>query len=157
MKVLFLCTSNSARSQMAEAVFNREAKGEHTAFSAGSAPAKSINRYAADVLKRHGHDVNAMKPKHLREFLNKDIDIVITLCDSMKEECPDFGPDTIHAHFGTADPESFQGTDTEIQKQVNKVFAEISNRIDLFLFVLKKGQSKEKMREAIKKVGTAEQ
>ena len=145
MKILFLCTGNSARSQMAEAVFNREAKGAHTAFSAGSSPNPEVNPHAIEVLKRHGYDTDNLKPKHMDQFINEDIDIVITLCDKMKEHCPTFPAHPIYAHFGSIDPAAATGTEAEVQQVFNKVFAEISNRIDLFLYVLKHKESKQEV------------
>lgn len=142
MKILFLCTGNSARSQMAEAIFNRKANGKHIAFSAGSHPNDMVNPHAIEVLKRHDYDTENLIPKHLNQFLNEDIDIVISLCDKMHEQCPTFPNKPIYAHFGFNDPAAMTGTESEIQPVFNKVFAEISNRIDLFLVIMNKNISR---------------
>lgn len=142
MKVLFLCTGNSARSQMAEAIFNREAQGVHTAISAGSHPKSEINPYTIEVLKRHDFDTEDLHPKHMNEIINEDIDLVITLCDKMKEHCPTYPNKPIYAHFGFADPAAAKGTEFEIRQEFNKVFAEISNRIELFLHIINKNMTK---------------
>ena len=142
MKVLFLCTGNSARSQMAEAIFNREAKGSHTAISAGSYPNPEVNPHAIEVLKRHEFDTDHLHPKHMNQFSHEDIDIVITLCDKMREHCPTFPNKPIYAHFGSIDPAAALGTEFEIQQVFNKVYAELSNRIELFLYIMNKNMTK---------------
>ena len=76
-KVLFLCTQNSARSQMAEAILNDKGKGKFIAFSAGNQPADDINIYAKIVMKEMGIDISNYKPKSIQQFLNEEFDLII--------------------------------------------------------------------------------
>ncbi|MCM4078771.1 arsenate reductase/protein-tyrosine-phosphatase family protein [Paractinoplanes hotanensis] len=102
-RVLFLCTGNSARSQMAEALLRQHTAGSVQAFSAGSRP-KPIHPYAVSVLATRGIDLTGARPKHLDEFTGRPFDRVITLCDKVKEVCPDFPGDAVRAHWSIAEP-----------------------------------------------------
>ena len=134
LKVLFLCTGNSARSQIAEAILN--AKGKNAvAYSAGSEPAEAINPYAIKVMKEMGIDISDHKPKGIEVFSEQYFDFVITLCDRARNQCPVIASPSIHIHWGFADPKFFQGTEEEVLKQFRKVSIEIVRRIDLFLLL----------------------
>lgn len=132
-KVLFLCTKNSARSQMAEAVLNHKAEDRFVAYSAGSHPADVIHPIAFEILTNSGFDVAGQKTKSMDEYKDMDFDFIITLCDSMKETCPVFHGHPIYAHWGMPDPAEFQGANEEEIRFFKKTLLEITQRINLFL------------------------
>ena len=132
-KILFLCTQNSARSQMAEAIVNSKASDIFIGYSAGSSPAEKINPYAIEAMKEVGIDISKHKTKSVLEFIGEDFDFIITLCDKMKNECPSFSNDAIRVHWGISDPRDFNGNHEETIKYFKRVRNEISNRINLLL------------------------
>lgn len=132
-KVLFLCTENSVRSQIAEAILNSKGKGKFIAFSAGSNPAKEINPYAKKIIQNLGEDVSNYTPKHIEKFLDQEFDFVITLCDKMRNECPIVSNNSVNVHWWLADPKSFDGNEEEIINQFKKIKSELINRINLLL------------------------
>ena len=105
-RVLFLCTGNSCRSQMAEG-FLKQYEG-YLAFSAGTKPAERVNPNAITVMKELGIDISEHIPKHVNEFLNSEFDLVVTVCDSAKETCPIFtGKVKSLIHIGFEDPDGY--------------------------------------------------
>ncbi len=132
-KVLFLCTQNSARSQMAEAILNDKGKDKFIAFSAGSQPADDINIYAKIVMKEMGIDISNYKPKSIEQFLNEEFDFVITLCDKAKNECPILPKDAIYVHWGITDPRDFKGNEEETVTHFKKIRNELNTRINLLI------------------------
>jgi protein-tyrosine-phosphatase/DNA-binding transcriptional ArsR family regulator len=102
-RVLFLCTGNSARSQLAEALLRQVTQGAVEAFSAGSRP-KPIHPLAVAVMAERGIDLGAARPKHLDEFAGEQFDRVITLCDRVKEVCPSFPGHPRPTHWSLAEP-----------------------------------------------------
>nr|WP_296069781.1 metalloregulator ArsR/SmtB family transcription factor [uncultured Actinoplanes sp.] len=116
--VLFLCTGNSSRSQMAEAILRHRSAA--AAFSAGSHP-KPLHPYAVTVMAERGFDLAGARPKHLDEFRDRRFDHVITLCDRVREECPAFPGE--HAHWSIPDPAR------EPLPAFRRVAAEIDERV----------------------------
>ena len=117
--VLFLCTHNSARSQMAEAFLNTLCGDKFKAESAGITPTQ-INPYVARVMAEIGIDLSAHRSKSIIEFQGRVFDFVVTVCDQAREQCPFFpGEKQIHRNF--PDPSSFTGTDEEIITKVRQV------------------------------------
>lgn len=117
-RVLFLCTGNSARSQMAEALL-RQRGGD--AVSAGSRP-KPVNPHAVTVMAARGIDIGAARPKHLDEFTGDRFDRVITLCDRVKEVCPAFPGHARPTHWSLAEPVSlpdFERTADELAERID--------------------------------------
>jgi protein-tyrosine-phosphatase len=108
-RVLFLCTGNSARSQMAEALLEHRTHGSVAARSAGSHP-KPLHPNAVRVMAERGIDISGKRSKHLDRFARDQFDRVITLCDKVKEVCPDFPGQPTTAHWSMADP-STEGSD----------------------------------------------
>jgi arsenate reductase len=102
-KVLFLCTHNSARSQIAEGLMNSLYGEGYEAFSAGTEPSE-VNRYAIEVMYEIGIDISGQKSKGLEEFLSKEFDFVITVCDNANEACPFFPGGKERIHKGFLDP-----------------------------------------------------
>ncbi|HKU54172.1 MAG TPA: arsenate reductase ArsC [Rhizomicrobium sp.] len=134
--VLFLCTGNSARSIIAEAILNAAAPGRFRAFSAGSQPKGEVNPHALDMLKRLGHDISQLRSKPWDEFAKPDsppLDFVITVCDNAAGEvCPIWPGQPMTAHWGMPDPAAAQGTPTEIALAFAETYRMLSNRIDIF-------------------------
>lgn len=127
-KVLFLCTQNSARSQMAEALLNNMYPDRYEAFSAGTHPSK-VNPYAVEAMRRLGIDISNHRSKSIEEFKDHEFDYVITVCDNARENCPYFpGKMVIHQSF--PDPASKKGTDHEILAEFIKVRDQIKEWIE---------------------------
>ncbi|GLY99612.1 metalloregulator ArsR/SmtB family transcription factor [Actinoplanes sp. NBRC 103695] len=130
-RVLFLCTGNSSRSQMAEALLRRRSDGRVTTASAGSRP-KPIHPDAVAVMAGRGIDLSGARPKHLDEFAGQHFDRVITLCDRVREECPEFAGRPPTAHWSIADP----AADPEGRPAFDRVAAELAERIDFLLHAI---------------------
>ena len=108
-KVLFICTHNSARSQIAEALLRKFFPDTFEAFSAGTEPS-GVNPFTIKILEEEGIDTSSLKSKHVKTFIDKDIDLVITVCDHAKEVCPTFPYAKKQFHRSFPDPSSFEGT-----------------------------------------------
>jgi arsenate reductase len=133
LRVLFLCTGNSARSQIAEKVLNRKGRGRFVAESAGSHPAAQMNPCAIETLERHGFFWTGGYPKSVDGLLEKDWDFVITVCDRAREACPVFPGQPVIAHWGMPDPAAVEGTEQEKRRAFDDAILMISRRLDLFL------------------------
>lgn len=116
--ILFICTHNSARSQMAEAFVNTLLPG-YCAYSAGTEPTV-LNPYAVEVMAEIGIDISGHTTKNVQKFKGKTFDYVVTVCDHAKETCP-FFPGGKNLHKGFLDPSGFSGTDHEILVKTRKV------------------------------------
>jgi arsenate reductase len=125
MRLLFLCTGNSARSQMAEAILNHKGRGRFRAESAGSQPAARVNPLAIETLKEHGISWDGHAPRSVDGLEREPWDFVITVCDRAKESCPVFPGQPMLAHWGMPDP-----TDP---RAFRDAFLLLSRRIDLLL------------------------
>lgn len=132
-RVLFLCTGNSARSQMAEALMNRKARGRFEAESAGSRPAARVNPFAIAALKEIGIDWTGHAPRSTEGLEAHDWDFVITVCDRAKESCPILPGHPVHAHWGMEDPAECEGTDEEKLQAFVAARVLLARRIDLML------------------------
>ena len=137
MKVLFLCTGNSARSILAEAYLNIAGKGRFTAYSAGSHPAGKVNPFALELLEKNRMSTAGLRSKNWDEFARSaapQMDFVFTVCDNAAGEvCPVWPGQPITAHWGVADPAAVAGTDAERRKAFLRAFTELSTRINLLL------------------------
>jgi len=132
-RVLFLCTGNSARSQMAEALLNWKGKGRFEAYSAGSRPAAQVNPFAIETLREHGIPWAAHAPRGVDGLEHEPWDFVVTVCDRAKEACPIFPGHPILAHWGMADPAEVEGDRATKQAAFRDAFVLLSRRIDLLL------------------------
>ena len=132
-RVLFLCTGNSARSQIAEALLNRKAGGRFVAESAGSQPADRVNPYALEVLRESGVEWSGHPPRGLDGLEKTRWDLVITVCDQAREACPIFPGRPVIAHWGMSDPAAVEGTDAAKRAAFRQAFILINRRIDLLL------------------------
>ena len=111
-KILFICTHNSARSQMAEGLVKTLYPDRYEVFSAGTEPS-GVNPYAIKVMAGIGIDISRNRAKHLNEFLNTEFDYVVTVCDQAKQVCPFFPGGKELVHKGFQDPAAFEGSDQE--------------------------------------------
>lgn len=133
LKVLILCTGNSARSIIAEYLLRAKGKGRFETFSAGSHPTGVVSPLAIWVLKdRYDIDAAGARSKSWDEFKDVKFDFVITVCDNAKESCPIFSGHPVTAHFGSTDPADFKGTEEQRKWLFVQVASQISRRLDLF-------------------------
>jgi arsenate reductase len=131
-RILFLCTGNSARSQMAEGLFRHEGGDRYEVFSAGTRPSL-VRPEAIAVLAELGIDISSQRSKSVDEFVAQPLDIVITVCDNAKESCPVFPGRTLRLHWPFEDPALVLGTEEERQAAFRKVRDQIRRRIRTFL------------------------
>jgi arsenate reductase len=127
-KVLFLCTGNSARSQMAEGYLRHAAGDRYESLSAGVEP-KGLNPLAAEAMREIGIDISPQQSKHADSFLGTHISCVITVCDNAKERCPIFPGAGKLLHWSFDDPAAAQGTQAEKLAVFRRVRDEIIGRI----------------------------
>ncbi len=134
--VLFLCTGNSARSIMAEAILNSLGKGQFRAFSAGSHPTGKVNPFALDLLEKNRLSSGELRSKDWNEFSGPNapfMHFVFTVCDqAAAEQCPVWPGQPMTAHWGVSDPATVQGTDVEKRVAFLKAYTELYRRIALF-------------------------
>jgi arsenate reductase len=135
--VLFLCTGNSARSIIAEAVLNKDGQGQFRAFSAGSQPRSGVNPRTLDLLRKLNYDLATLRPKSWTEFARPGapaLDFVFTVCDhAAGESCPLWPGQPITAHWGIPDPAAAEGSEAEIALAFRDAYRMLKRRIDLFL------------------------
>jgi protein-tyrosine-phosphatase len=137
LNVLFLCTGNSARSILAEAIMNREGRGRFHAYSAGSHPKGAVNPYALRLLESLHYKTDTMRSKSWDEFERPDapkLDFVFTVCDDAAAEvCPIWPGQPMTAHWGMPDPAAVTGSPTEIALAFADTYRMLSNRLTLFM------------------------
>jgi arsenate reductase len=135
--VLFLCTGNSARSIMAEAILNHKGKGMFTAYSAGSHPSGMPRREALNQIESAGISTDGLRSKSWDEFAAPGaphLDFVFTVCDNAANEaCPYWPGQPMTAHWGIPDPAVVKGTPEEIERAFHDAFVVLDRRIGLFL------------------------
>ena len=135
--VLFLCTGNSARSIIAEAILERDGRGRFKAFSAGSQPKGQIHLGAEEVLRQQGFSTDRFRSKSWDEFEEPGaphLDFVFTVCDNAANEvCPIWPGQPMTAHWGLPDPAAATGTPAEIRFAFLHTFRVLSNRIGIFV------------------------
>jgi protein-tyrosine-phosphatase len=132
---LFLCTGNSARSQMAEAL-TRHLAPDIEVFSAGSHP-KALHPNAVRTMAERGIDLCGRRAKHLAEFLAQEFDYVVTLCDRVREVCPEFPGQPESIHWSMPDPAAGAASDEESYPAFTRTATELELRIGFFLHVLR--------------------
>ena len=135
--VLFLCTHNSARSVMAEALLNTIGRERFQAFSAGSSPSGRVNPFAVEMVRTIGYLTENIRSKSWDEFAKPGaphMDIIITVCDNAAgEACPFWPGHPATAHWGFPDPSTVAGTDEDKRMAFNQVFHAIRHRIELLV------------------------
>ncbi|MFN3210205.1 MAG: arsenate reductase ArsC [Roseovarius sp.] len=135
--VLFLCTGNSARSLMAEAIMQREGMGKFRGFSAGSMPKDVPHPRTLDLLQHLNHDTSGLRSKSWDAFAGPDapqMDFVFTVCDNAANEvCPLWPGQPVSAHWGVPDPAAATGSEAEIGLAFHEAYRMLRNRISIFV------------------------
>ena len=134
--VLFLCTGNSARSILAEAILNHAGNGRFKAYSAGSHPQGKVNPFALELLAQHDFPVADLRSKPWDEFSGPGaprLDFIFTVCDNAAGEvCPVWPGQPMTAHWGIADPAAVEGTDAQKRKAFVQAYVQLNRRISQF-------------------------
>jgi arsenate reductase len=156
--VLFLCTGNSARSIMAEAIMNYKGRPNFTAYSAGSHPSDGVRPEAIAELESAHLSTRHLRSKSWEEFSTPDapkLDFVFTLCDNAaKEVCPIWPGQPMTAHWGVADPAAVRGTAEEVKRAYRDAFMTVERRIVLFLSLPLATISKLAIKKEIDRIGS---
>jgi arsenate reductase (thioredoxin) len=155
--VLFLCTSNSARSIMAEVIINYVGRGKFKGFSAGSHPGAGPNSFALEILQRQHFPTEGLYSKDWDEFAKPGapvMDFVLTVCDKAAGEvCPVWPGQPISAHWGVEDPAAFEGTDEEKRREFGRVANILRRRIELFTSLPLEKLDRLKLEKTVKDIG----
>ncbi len=134
IRVLFLCTGNSARSQMAEGLLRALGGADFEVFSAGTDP-KGLNPLAVEVMRETGIDISRQESKSIERFLNQSFDYIITVCDRARDNCPTFPGDNERIHWSYDDPAAATGTREQQLAVFRRVRNEMSERLRLWVAV----------------------
>ena len=157
--VLFLCTGNSARSILAEAILAREGMGRFKAFSAGSQPAGRVNPHALALLRKLNHDVSGYRSKDWNEFAGDGaprMDFVFTVCDNAANEvCPVWAGQPMSAHWGIPDPAAATGTQSEIAVAFADAYRMLTSRVSIFVNLPIASLDKLALQERLDNIGRA--
>ena len=158
--VLFLCTGNSCRSIMAEAIMNRIGNGKFKAFSAGSHPTGAVNPHALALLQRMNHPLESLWSKPWDVFTREknpeapELDFVFTVCDDAAGEvCPIWPGQPMSAHWGMPDPGAFDGSDAERAVMFADTYRMLNNRISLFVNLPIRGLDKLSLQKRLDQIG----
>jgi len=155
-RLLFLCTGNSARSQMAEALLNWRGRTRFHAESAGSHPARTVNPHAIATLREHGVPWAGHPPRGLDGLERQPWDFVITVCDRAKEACPVFLGQPVVAHWGMPDPATVEGDEETIRAAFRDAFLLLSRRVDLLLALPLEGLERLALEARVRAIGARE-
>jgi arsenate reductase len=155
--VLILCTGNSARSILGEALVNRLGQGRFRGYSAGSTPTGKVNPFALRLLREKGHDTGEFRSKSWDEFAARDappIDYVFTVCDNAAgETCPVWPGQPAKAHWGLPDPAAATGSDAEIMQAFEQAYASLEKRIAAFMALPLDEPGDEKLERELAAIG----
>ena len=155
LRLLFLCTGNSARSQIAEAILNWKGQGQFQAESAGSRPAAQVNPYAIGALAEAGIVWSGHPPRTVDGLERGPWDFVITVCDRAKESCPVFPGHPVLAHWGMPDPAEVEGDEAVKRAAFRKAFVLLNRRIDLLLALPFDALERMALEKRVRKIGDA--
>lgn len=157
--VLFLCTGNSARSIIAEALVNHWGKGRFKGFSAGSFPKSEPNPYALELIEKLGLPIAGLRSKSWDEFAKPgapQMDFVFTVCDqAAAEQCPMWPGQPMTAHWGLADPAAVEGTELQKREAFRRAFRELDNRIKIFVSLRIDALDRMALKKEVDRIGTA--
>jgi arsenate reductase len=157
LNVLFLCTGNSARSILSEALLNRRGAGRFRAYSAGSHPAGKVNAHALELLQRLGYATEGLRSKSWDEFAlpsSPRMDFVFTVCDNAAGEvCPVWPGQPITAHWGVPDPAAVEGSTEDKRKAFEAAYVTLDRRIDLFTSLPLRSLSELTIRQKVEEIG----
>ena len=161
MNILVLCTGNSARSILAESLFNRlGAKRGIRAFSAGSRPTGKVNPAAITLLKEKGYPVEHLRSKSWEEFARPDapgMDLVITVCDSAASEpCPVWPGAPMQVHWGISDPAAVTEPEEAVRAAFEQAYERLRHRVEAFLSLLDAQLPQDEFRRRVAAIGKME-
>jgi arsenate reductase (thioredoxin) len=155
--VLFLCTGNSARSILAEALVNHWGRGRFIGYSAGSAPKGKVHPMALELLEHLNMPTRGMRSKSWSEFEKPEapkLDFVFTVCDNAAAEtCPVWPGQPMTAHWGVADPAAVEGSDSDKWLAFRQAFRELESRIKIFTNLPIKSLDRVKLQERLRDIG----
>jgi arsenate reductase (thioredoxin) len=158
--VLFLCTGNSARSIIAEAILNKTGKGAFRAYSAGSQPKGQVNPHALRLLESLGYETAGFRSKSWDEFAKADapkFDFVFTVCDNAAAEaCPVWPGQPMTAHWGIADPAEARGTPAQVSMAFKEAYRLLNQRIDIFTSLPLRSLDRLTLRAKLRDIGEME-
>jgi len=158
LKILFLCTGNSARSILGEYLLRQLGGARFEAFSAGSFPTGTVNPFALAVLKEsYKIDATGARSKSWEEFEGTTFDFIITVCDNAREACPIWPGQPIVAHWGLPDPAATKGSDEDIKQAFKKTAFELRRRIELFTALPMEEMDQSSLIRSVNKIGVGHQ
>jgi arsenate reductase len=155
LRVLILCTGNSARSQMAEALFNHLGRGRIRAESAGTLPAPRVHPLAVEALGQHGLEWSGHQPRGMDGLEREPWDFVITVCDRARESCPVFPGQPVLAHWGMPDPAAVVGDEAARRAAFRDALLLIGRRIELMLALPLEKLERLALEARIRAIGTS--
>lgn len=157
--VLFLCSANSARSIMAEAILNKMAPGKFTGYSAGVRPKGAVNPQVLSLLERLGYPTGGLRSKSWDEFVTDgapEMDFVFTVCDdTAREECPAWPGQPMTAHWGIPDPVAVSGSEAEVTHAFRDAYVTLERRIELFANLPVKSLDRMSLHQQLGEIGKA--
>ena len=157
--ILVLCTGNSARSILAEALFNALGGGRVRAYSAGSRPAGNVNPFALELLEAQGLDTANLRSKGWNEFAAPDapaLDLVVTVCgNAANETCPMWPGNFLRVHWGVDDPAAAEGSDDDKRAAFMKAYALLAERILTFLSLSFETMERAELQRHLEEIGRA--
>ena len=157
INILVLCTGNSCRSVLGEALINHLSQGRFKGLSAGSHPVGKINENALATLARHGLPTEGYVSQSWDDFADEQIDIMISVCDSAGgEACPAYLGKAVRGHWGLPDPAHVKGSAEEVEAAFEATFASLEKRINKLLALPVASLSKSELSEALNKIGVEE-
>jgi protein-tyrosine-phosphatase len=155
--VLFLCTGNSARSIMGEAILSRLGAGKFNAYSAGSQPKGEVHPQALALLQRFNFKTEAFRSKNWNEFAQADappLDFVFTVCDNAANEvCPVWPGQPMTAHWGVPNPAAAEGSEVEVARAFAEAYGRLSNRISIFVSLPFEGLDRLSLQKRLTNIG----
>ena len=156
--VLFLCTGNSARSILAEAILNNVAPDKFRAYSAGSQPKGAVHPQALALLQRLGHDTGGFRSKSWDEFAQgPEFDFIFTVCDNAASEvCPIWPGHPMTAHWGLPDPAAVSGDDIAVTRAFRAAYTALERRIEMFAALPFKKLDRLALKKHMDAIGTSE-
>ena len=137
VRVLFLCTHNSARSQMAEGIMRYLSSGKVEALSAGSDPTE-LHPLAVQAMAKMGIDISQQRSKHMGEFAGQSLDYIVTVCDRVREACPTWPDDPKRVHWSFLDPAAVEGSEEERYRAFEQVAFQLMTRLRYLLILIER-------------------
>lgn len=154
LRILILCTGNSCRSIMAEALLNHHGAGRIEAVSAGSFPTGHVHPMSLAMLKAHGIPAEDYHSKSWNMFASTKLDAVITVCDNAAgESCPVFPGAPVKAHWGVPDPAHAHGAEAEVEAEFNRVFIRLEKRVMALLQLPLATMSRDELQKKLTQIG----